>query len=86
MSRFCFDVLSQLYILSLFLMITPFEQTNIRIEDTQWQWILFVITGNEHKPSGPLSIYDCCPVKIMNRFKNKISPDSRYVWYTYEPF
>lgn len=54
MSRFCFDVLSQLYILSLFLMITPFEQTNIRIEDTQWQWILFVITGNEHKPSGSL--------------------------------
>ena len=28
----------------------------------------------------------CCPVKIMNRFKNNISPDSRYVWYTYEPF
>ena len=25
----------------------------------------------------------CCPVKIMKRFKNNISPDSRYVWYTY---
>ena len=22
----------------------------------------------------------------MNRFKNNISRDSRYVWYTYEPF
>jgi hypothetical protein len=28
----------------------------------------------------------CYPVKIMKRFKNNISPDSRYVWYTYEPF
>ena len=28
----------------------------------------------------------CCPVKIMKRFKNDISPDSRYVWYTYEHF
>ena len=28
----------------------------------------------------------CCPVKIMKRFKYNISPDSRYVWYTYEPF
>ena len=24
--------------------------------------------------------------KIMKRFKNSISPDSRYVWYTYESF
>ena len=28
----------------------------------------------------------CCPVNIMKRFKYNISPDSRYVWFTYEPF
>ncbi len=31
-------------------------------------------------------LFYCCPVKIMTRFKNNISPDSRYVWYTYESF
>lgn len=36
-------------------------------------------------PSLTINNY-CCPVKIMKRFKNNISPDSRYIWYTYEPF
>ena len=31
-------------------------------------------------------LFYCCPVKIMTRFKNNISLDSRYVWYTYESF
>ena len=31
-------------------------------------------------------LFYCCPAKIMTRFKNNISPDSRYVWYTYESF
>ena len=35
---------------------------------------------------GALKESYCCPIKIMKRFKNDISPDSRYVWYTYEHF
>ena len=44
------------------------------------------VTYSRHITANDRIIYDyCCQVKFMKRFKNNISPDSRYVWYTYEP-
>ena len=51
--------------------ITRFKFLMKRSKSLMWQQII---------------LFYCCPVKIMTRFKNNISLDSRYVWYTYESF